>query len=129
MKLGDKIKLHIEKEKTFGGEPEIIDGEFTVIELGSSLPHCFSKDCWSGGFTHFAYGKYEEGKPDIVLQGSIYLPSTEMLDKEVMEKLHWDKKTVSWEIIKETPDYAKGTMLDKEVLADSLDKLTIRKTN
>ena len=99
MKLGDRIRLHIERKRTFDEGKDVTDGEFIVSEISSSLPHCFAGDCWSGGFTHFSYASKEDGKPDIVLKGSIYMPSPSMLDEKVMKDLHYDKKIVSWEVL------------------------------
>lgn len=99
MKLGDKIRLHIERTPTFGGEPEVTDGVFTVIQVSRGLSHCFGKHMYSEGFNSFDYGEEQEGRPDIVRLGSIYVPLHSMLDEPIMKDLHHDKKKVSWEII------------------------------
>jgi hypothetical protein len=100
VKLGDRIKLHYEREQMFGdGKPKIVDGEFTIIGVSYGLPHCFSEDLWSPGFNHFDYGEHQDEQPDIVLRGSIYVPTPDYLDKTVVDDLHYDKKAVSWEVL------------------------------
>lgn len=100
MKLGDKIKLHIERQPMFAdGKPDITDGVFTVIGISYGLPHCFSTDSWSQGFNSFEYGQEEADRPDIVRKGSVYVISPDQLDLQKMDELHYDKKVVSWEIL------------------------------
>lgn len=105
MNLGDRIKLHIERKPTFGNKPDIEDGEFIVIGVDRGLPHCFNTDSWSQGFNCFKYGEHQEGRPDVVYLGSVYVPNPSYLDKSVVEDLHYDNKTVSWEIIEDKPEY------------------------
>ncbi len=125
MNLGDKIKLHIERKSTFGKDkPDITDGEFTVIGVDRGLPHCFNDDLWSQGFNSFKYGEHQDGRPDIVLLGSVYVPTPAQLDEIVMEGLHYDNKIVSWEIVTNKQEYA---IPGFENLEESLEKLTIRK--
>jgi len=126
MKLGDRIRLHIEKEPMFSDrKPEIIDGEFVIIALGSSLPHCFNTGSWSTGFSHFEYGEQQDGRPDIVRIGSVYVPTPDFLDRSNVENLYYDKKIVSWEILEDRTDYM---IPGFENLEESLKKLTIRKS-
>lgn len=125
MRLNDKIKLHIEKKKTFSDELDIVDGEFVIIGVSYGLPHCFNSNSWSQGFNSFQYGEIQEGRPDIVLLGSVYVPTPEFLDEDVVENMVYDNKTVSWEIIYDNPKY---TIPGFENLQESLDKLTIRKS-
>lgn len=99
MKLGDKIRLHIEREKLFDDKPDVTDGVFTVIGVKYGLPHCFNDDSWSGGFNSFEYAEDVDGRPDIVLRGSIYVPTPDYLDKDSVENMVCDRKTVSWELI------------------------------
>ena len=99
MKLGDKIRLHYEKRKTFSDDMEVVDGEFTITGVSYGLPHCFNKDLWSPGYNHFDYGEEQEGRPDIVQLGSIYVPTPDYLDKQTVKNLHYDKKTVRWEVL------------------------------
>jgi len=99
MKLGDKIKLHIERKKTFSDDVDITDGIFTIIEVNYGMPHCFSDNLWSQGFNSVKYGVEEKGRPDIVLQGSVYVPAPTFLDDDKMDGLNYDNKKVSWEIL------------------------------
>jgi hypothetical protein len=100
MKLGDRIKIHFEKEPMFeDGKPTIVDGEFTIIGVSYGLPHCFSEHCWSPGFNSFEYGEQEDGRPDIVSRGSVFVPTPDYLDRTVVNDLCYDKKTVNWEIL------------------------------
>jgi hypothetical protein len=125
MNLGDRIKLHIERKPTFAsGKPDITDGEFIVIGVDRGLPHCFSDTCWSKGFNSFEYGEHQEGRPDIVLIGSVYVPTPSYLDKQIVEDMHFDNKVVSWEVLEDKPEY---TIPGFENLEESLEKLTIRK--
>ena len=114
MKLGDKIKLHYEKKGLFkDSEPEIVDGEFTIISVSYGLPHCFSEDS-SNGFNSFDYAEPQEGRPDIVRLGSIYVPTPEYLDKQVVKDLNYDKKMISWEILEAKTELSDLVATDKE---------------
>jgi hypothetical protein len=100
MKLGDKIKLHIERSPTFSdGKTDITDGEFVVIGISYKRAHCFGDDMWSHGLNSFEYGKKEEGRPDIVREGAIYVPTPDFLDMNEVSDLHHDKKVVSWKVL------------------------------
>jgi len=99
MNLGDTINLKIEYKPTFkDGEATIKEGDFVVIGISKGMPHCFGDDSWSGGFSSFEYGDYEEGRPDVVRRGSVYVPSARYLDYKVMDNLNYDKKIVSWKV-------------------------------
>lgn len=99
MELGEKIKLHIHLVSRSGSDKpiEFADGEFIIIGIAKSLPHCFAENSRSGGYTHFEYGQVEDDRPGIVQKGSVYLPNPQMLSTLVMKDLHYDRKIVSWE--------------------------------
>lgn len=100
MKLGDKIELHIERKGLFKDfKPDITDGEFIVIEISTSLAHCFSDNCYTNGFNHFDYAERQDNRPDVVRRGSVYVPTPEILDSNVMEDLHYDNKVTSWKVL------------------------------
>ena len=98
MKLGDRIQLRIET-KSLNGDLKVVEDEFVVIGVSYGMAHCFGDSMWSYGFNSFEYGKHEDGRPDIVRKGSIYVPVPEYLEKPVMKEMHHDNKTVSWEIL------------------------------
>lgn len=98
MNLGDKIKLHIEIKQTFSDKPNIVDGDFTIIGVKKGLSHCFGDDMHSQGFNSFEYGEEQDGRPDIVLKGSVYVALPSQLDEMVVKDLHYDNKVVSWEV-------------------------------
>lgn len=99
MKLKDKIYLKIERKSGLSDKTKTIEGEFTVIGVSYGLPHCFGKDMYSNGFNSFEYAKEEEGRPDVVSQGAIYVPTPNMLDESEMTDLYYDKKIVSWKVL------------------------------
>lgn len=100
MKLGDKIKLHFERKPMFtDSKPDIVDGEFTIIGVKYGVAHCFGDDSWSQGYNSFVYGEVQDDRPDIVLLGSVYVPDPSYLDEAVIKDLHYDNKTVSWELL------------------------------
>ena len=102
MNIGDKIKLRWEKEGMFSdSEPQIVDGEFIVIEVSYGMPHCFGDSSWSRGFNSFDYAEIDPERPDPVRRGSVYVPDASYLDEKTMSDLTYDKKIVSWEVIEE----------------------------
>lgn len=119
MKLGDKIKLHYERKATFSDKLEVVDGVFTIISVSYELPHCFGNKSWSPGFNSFEYGEEQAGRPDVVRLGSIYVPSHEYLDKQSMNKMTYNNKTVSWEILTTGNDLITSDLIDNKQLSES----------
>lgn len=99
MKLGDRIQLHIERKNTFNDGVTVTDDEFIVLGVAYGMAHCFGEDMWSNGFNSFEYGKREDNRPDIVLHGSVYVPTPDYLDMNKVTDLHADNKVVSWEVL------------------------------
>ena len=100
MKLGDRIKLHSERQPLLSsGEVEVIDGEFIVIGVSYGMPHCFGKDSWGQGFNSFDIAKEDGTRPDLVKVASIYVPTPNFLDMDKVEDLHHDRRVVKWEVL------------------------------
>lgn len=99
MKLGDRIQLKVSKQKTFEDGYDVDEDEYVIIGVSYGMAHCFGKDMWSRGFNSFEYGKREDGRPDIVKRGSVYVPTPDYLDMKEVKDLHYDKKIVDWTVL------------------------------
>ena len=126
MKLGEQITLKINFTRSYGKIKDI-DGVYTVIGVSYGMPHCFNKDSWSPGFNSFEYGELQQGRPDIVKVGSIFVPDASYLDEPVVENMEYDNKIVSWRLASYDREAMKKTDIPGfEGTFDNLNELTIR---